>query len=192
MTKSQSLNKKRFWCPVVFVGSLQSTILLYGEHWHYYGQSISMPVELARMPTAHFAHLNAHRTGFYECVLRCFQCFDLILGQLFKQRKGRQWFFFWRENSLKGDTASKIWRKWPVFWETNRQTETVLKFLGENVTTGPPVDNNFNGQIMKLSPFMSPFDLGFWQPLATLQIWKNPKKNPEGRARQYSFGFGYR
>jgi hypothetical protein len=76
--------------PFVFVGSLQSRILLYSEHWHYYGQSILMPVELARMPTALFVCLNAHRTGFYECVLSCFQCFDLTLPQLFKQGKGRQ------------------------------------------------------------------------------------------------------
>ncbi len=146
-------------------------------------------MELARMPTAHFARLNAHRTGFYECVLRCFQCFDLTLAQLFKQGKGRQWFCFWRENSMKGDNASKIWRKRPILWETNRQIETILKFLGENVTTGLPVHNNFNGQIIKLSPFMSHFDLGFWPPLATLQIWK---KNHEGRARQHSLGFGHR
>jgi hypothetical protein len=73
--------------------------------------------------------------------------------------------FLGRKIAKKATTASKIWRKWPCFLKKNRQIETVLKFLGESVAPGLAVGDSFNGQIIKLSPFMSHFDFRFWPPL---------------------------
>jgi hypothetical protein len=51
--------------------------------------------------------------------------------------------------------------------------ETVLKLFGESVATGLPVGDSFNGQIIKPSPFISHFDLGFSPPLLHCRFGKN-------------------
>jgi len=62
--------------------------------------------------------------------------------------------------------------------KNNRQIESILKFFVESVTTGLPVGDSFNDQILKLSPFMSHFDFGFSrQPLLQRRFKKKTLLN---------------
>jgi len=77
------------------------------------------------------------------------------------------------KNRLKAKLAPKSGEN-GLFFEKNRHIESILKFLVESVTTGLPVGDSFNGQILKYSPFMSHFDFGFSQPLLQRRFEKKP------------------
>jgi hypothetical protein len=82
-------------------------------------------------------------------------------------------FVFGEKTHWKATLPPKSGENGLFFEKQNAKIEPVLKLFGESVATGMPVDDSFNGQIIKLSPFMSHFDLGFSPPLLLFRFEKN-------------------
>jgi hypothetical protein len=85
-----------------------------------------------------------------------------------------QWFLFvFANNRQKATLHPKSGENGLFFEKQIAKIEPVLKLFGESVATGMPVGDSFNGQIIKPSPFMSHFDLGFSPPLLVFRFEKN-------------------
>ncbi len=78
------------------------------------------------------------------------------------------------KNRLKATLAPKSGES-DMFFEKKSRNWVKFEVLVESVTTGLPVGDIFNDQILKLSPFMSHFDFGFSQPLLQRRF---KKENP--------------